>query len=221
MKQPITAVALVLLLTTIECIAQEVTPETPVTPMATIDDVTIELVYLGMSKTLSANVVAQGYVAYGYDDDIGLAIADLGRAVNKNVQLGGRYVFFGSTGNSDQHSVWGYLNAEKYFSDSWRVDTRQVIEYRFDTSGVSSRTRYRPRFRVSYFGKLAARRYQAYASVESIFNLTDDNEDQTSWAVGGFLEIGKHAQFNVFYQFTDTERGPDFHFPGIGLLLSY
>lgn len=211
----------ILLIASAASFAQEVTPEAPDSGAEAADDITVELVYLGISKSISENVVAQGYAAYGYDDDIGLAIADVGRALNKDAQFGGRYVFFGSTGNSDQHSFWAYLNAEKFLNESWRIDTRQVIEYRFDTSGISSRTRYRPRFRLSYFGKAAERLYQAYVSVEPIFNLTDDDDDQTSWAVGGFLEIGKHAQFNVFYQFTETERGPDFRFPGIGLQFSY
>ncbi|MEM7503464.1 MAG: DUF2490 domain-containing protein [Pseudomonadota bacterium] len=141
--------------------------------------------------------------------------------MGKGAQLGGRYVYFGSSGNRDQHSFWGYLNAERYLTTSWRIDTRQVVEYRFSTSGVHERTRYRPRFRVSYFGKLRERRYQLYASVEPIFNLTDDNANQTSWAAGGFLQFGESVQANLFYQFTETETGPDFHFPGVGLLFTY
>lgn len=203
---------------TVPCVAQEVTPEPP---PGELDDVTVELVYVGVSRALSENMTTQVYAAYGYDDDVALAIADLGRAFGKSIQVGGRYVYFGTDGNDAQHSFWAYLNAEKYFGTSWRIDTRQVVEYRFGTSGVDERTRYRPRFRLSYFGAVRERRYQLYASVEPILNLTDDNDDQTSWAAGGFLELSKHAQFNVFYQFTETDRGPDFRFPGIGVLFSY
>ncbi len=212
---------LLLLVISSHCFGQVVTPEPPETPVTEIDDITVELVYLGVSQPLTEKLTTQAYAAYAYDDELGLAIADLGRAINKGVQVGGRYVFFGSSGNSDQHSFWAYLNAEKYLTSSWRIDTRQVIEYRFDTSGVAERTRYRPRFRVSYLGQAGGRQYQVYTSVEPIFNLTTDDDDQISWAAGGFLRISKSAQFNLFYQFTETDRGPDFHFPGIGVLFSY
>ncbi|MEM7504559.1 MAG: hypothetical protein AAF417_21155 [Pseudomonadota bacterium] len=93
-------------------VAQEITPEPPTIPPDRFDDITVELLYLGVSKPLTSKVIAQGYAAYGYDDDLALAIADLGRSIGKGVQLGGRYVYFGSSGNRDQHSFWGYLNAE-------------------------------------------------------------------------------------------------------------
>ena len=201
--------------------AQEITPEPPQVSPDQVDDVTIELAYIGLSTSLTEKVTAQAYGAYGFDDDLGLAIFDLSRAIHESVSVGGRYVYFGSDGGSDQHSFWGYLNAEKYFGPSWRIDTRQVVEQRFNTSGVDERTRYRPRFRVSYFGKLSAQNYQLYASVEPIFNLTDDNDDQTSWAGGGFLQLSKNIQLNAFYQFTETDRGPDIHFPGVGMLITY
>ncbi|MEL6300090.1 MAG: DUF2490 domain-containing protein [Pseudomonadota bacterium] len=201
--------------------AQVVTPEAPDTTPGNPNNVTLELVYAGISKALNEKTVAQGYLAYGYDDDLALAIGDLGRVVNKSVQVGARYLFFASDGNSDQHSFWAYVNAEKYLNDQWRVDTRQVMEYRLDTSGVDERTRYRPRFRISYFDSFGQRNYQIYASVEPIWNLTDNGDDQVSWATGGFLQLSEHAQLNVFYQFTEAERGPDFHFPGVGVLFSF
>ncbi|MEM6734362.1 MAG: hypothetical protein AAF658_22550, partial [Myxococcota bacterium] len=81
--------------------------------------------------------------------------------------------------------------------------------------------RYRPRVRASYLSSVFERNYQLYASVEPILNLTDDDDNQTSYAGGGFLELTDHLQLNVFYQFTVTETGPDFHFPGLGLFASY
>lgn len=201
--------------------AQEVTPEPPAPAPGQLDDVTIELIYVGVSSGLTEGLTAQGYAAYGYDDELGLLIGDISRSLNDGIQMGGRYLFFGSDGNSDQHSVWAYLNAEKYLGSSWRVDTRQVMEQRFNTSGVEDRTRYRPRFRASYFGAAGERPYQLYASVEFILNLTDSNDDQTSWATGGFVQLREGVQLNVFYQFTETDRGPDVHFPGIGVLFTY
>ena len=201
--------------------AQEITPEPPQSAPGQVDDVTIELAYFGLSTSLTERVTAQAYGAYGFDDDLGLAIVDLGRSIHENVSIGGRYVYFGSDGGSDQHSFWGYLNAERYYGPSWRIDTRQVVEQRFETSGVDERTRYRPRVRLSYFGKLSERNYQLYASVEPILNLTDDNDDQTSWAGGGFLQLSSNIQVNAFYQFTETDRGPDIHFPGVGVLVTY
>jgi|GEM_PF-4494065 len=218
----VSALAIALLASfTDTALAQELTPEPPEISPNQQDDVTIELAYVGFSTSITKKLTFQTYGAYGLDDELGLAIFDLGRKIQPNLSIGGRYVYFGSEGGSDQHSFWGYLNAEKFFNPSWRVDTRQVIEQRFNTSSVDERTRYRPRIRLSYFGKLNEQNYQIYGSVEPIFNLSDDNDDQTSWASGGFLQLNKNIQVNAFYQFTETDRGPDIHFPGVGMLITY
>ncbi|MEM9387988.1 MAG: DUF2490 domain-containing protein [Pseudomonadota bacterium] len=198
--------------------AQEVTPETPSVSTDLATDIAVELLYLGVSKNLTEGWTGQLYAAYGIDDSIGLGVLDLAKALNDNIQLGGRYQFLGADGSSDQHTFWGYLNAQRFFGQSWRLDTRQVLEQRLNTSGVNERTRYRPRFRVSYFGDMAGVEFQLYASVEQIFNLTDDDDNQTSWASGLYFRLNKHFQINAFHQWTETERGPDFRFPGVGLV---
>lgn len=200
------------------CQSQDIIPDTPATVPASAGDITIELLYLGLSKKLSERVTGQLYLAHGPDDDVDLGVADIGTALTASVQVGGRYQYFSANVGEDQHTLWAYLNAEKYFGSSWRIDTRQVLEQRLSTTGVDARTRYRPRFRASYFSNLAGRNYQIYAAVEPIFNLTDDNDDQVSWSGGAFFEMTGKLQLNLFYQLTTTDQGPDFRFPGIGLL---
>ncbi|MEL6184773.1 MAG: hypothetical protein AAFU79_09130 [Myxococcota bacterium] len=67
---------------------------------------------------------------------------------------------------------------------------------------------------------MASHGFRIYASVEPILNLTDEGDNQISIAGGGFLQLSSHLLLNAFYQFTATETGPDFHFPGIGLLIT-
>ncbi|MEO1304760.1 MAG: DUF2490 domain-containing protein [Pseudomonadota bacterium] len=186
-----------------------------------MDDVTIELLYFGVTKDITDKINGQAYAGFGYDDELTLGVLDLGRTINSQIKIGARYQYFDTNGNNDQHSAWVYLNAEQFFAQSWRIDTRQVIEQRIATTGVSDRTRYRPRFRLSYFGNAVGRNYQLYGSVEPVLNLSEDNNDQTSWAGGAYLELNSRTQLNGFYQYTETERGPDIHFPGIGLLFTF
>lgn len=201
--------------------AQEITPEPPTAAVGQLDDVTVELIYFGATKDITEKTTGQAYAGFGYDDELTLGVLDLGREIHKQVKIGARYQYFDTNGNSDQHAFWAYLTAEKFFAKSWRIDTRQVMEHRIATTGVSDRTRYRPRFRVSYFGNSLGRNYQLYGSIEPVLNLSEDNNDQTSWAGGAYLEINPKIQLNGFYQYTETERGPDIHFPGLGLLFTF
>lgn len=200
-------------------LAQEVTPEAPAVTTPSNDDVVVELLYVGLSLELTDQLTTQVYAAYGIDDELGLGVFDVGYSFNQFVELGARYQYFGLIDGNDQHSVWGYLKGQLRLG-SWQLDTRQVIEQRFNTSGVNERTRYRPRFRGSYFGEMSSHGFQLYASVEPILNLTDEDDNQISIAGGGFLQLSPHLLLNAFYQFTATETGPDFHFPGIGLLIT-
>lgn len=201
--------------------AQEITPEPPSVEVGQLDDVTIELIYFGATKDITEKITGQVYAGFGYDDELTLGVLDLGRDINSQIKIAARYQYFDTNGNSDQHALWAYLNAEKFFAKSWRFDTRQVVEHRIATSGVSDRTRYRPRFRLSYFGNTLGKKYQLYGSVEPVLNLSEKNNDQTSWAGGAYFEITPKIQLNGFYQYTETERGPDIHFPGFGLLATF
>ena len=200
--------------------AQDVTPEAPNLPTAPDDSITVELSYLGLSLELTDAITTQVYGAYAFDDKIGLGVFDVGYSFNEFIEAGARYQYFGVVDGNDQHSIWGYVNGQVLLGSSWLLDTRQVIEQRFQTSGVNDRTRYRPRFRGSYLGKIGKRSFQIYVSAEPIINLTDEDDNQLSLAGGGFLQLFENLLLNAFYQFTATETGPDFHFPGLGLLVT-
>ncbi|MEM6732717.1 MAG: hypothetical protein AAF658_14250, partial [Myxococcota bacterium] len=107
-------------------VAQVVTPEAP-EPTALDDNITIELSYVGVAVKLTDAIALQGYGAYGFDDDIGLGLFDVGYTFNEYLSAGGRYQYFYLDGGSDQHSVWGYINAQIIVASSWRFDTRQVV----------------------------------------------------------------------------------------------
>lgn len=190
-------------------------PTTPTSPdsVNTVYLDALVLIPLGV-KGLTGLILG----AYSPEGEVGVVVGDITFNFLPWIGVGTAYLLTARAGGPEEHTLRGHLDLF-YKTEHYKLDLRNSIDRRIDTSQTSGRTRFRPRARITYYG---ANWVAAYAYIEPFYNFNENEVSSVNFGIGTYAQINSYVWVNGLYiRIQNTSTGPDVNLVSTGVVLLF